>query len=169
MPELTIAVLPNFVRKQSTKFLLLRLLVCLSLATLTDMESEPVLPSAITFSDSKIRDSETGKLTLIGVFHQIKTTEVPFVSPPFFATVFITNFRGSIRDLPVRMEILNKSGQTIAKSSGHVSATEKIALREVAEMSFPIPSIRFDVAGHYQAVVFIDEEQIGSRGLNVTI
>src|ERR1700761_1629456 len=77
-------------------------------ATLADMESEPVVPSAITFSDSKIRDSETGKLTLIGVFHQIKATEIPFVSPPFFATVFITNFHGSIRNLPVRMEIKNE-------------------------------------------------------------
>ena len=133
------------------------------------MESEPVLPPAITFSDGRIRDSETGKLTLMGVFHRIKTTQFPFTAPPFFATVFVTNIRGGVRDLPVKMNIENDQGTAIATVDGVVTATSIVSLREVAEISFPVPAIKFDVAGQYRAVVFIDGEQIGSRGLNIII
>jgi hypothetical protein len=39
---------------------------------------------------------------------------------------------------------------------------------EVAEISFPIPPIVFNAAGHYKAVVLVDGEALGFRGFNVT-
>jgi hypothetical protein len=88
------------------------------------MESEPVLPPAITFSDGKIRDGETGKLTLTGIFHRIKTTQFPFIAPPFFATVFVTNIRGGVRDLPVKMNIEDKREK--AQRHNIYSATRRV-------------------------------------------
>jgi len=133
------------------------------------MDSEPVLPSAIIFSDGKIRDAETGKLTLTGIFHRIQASKVPFVSTPFFATVFITNFHGEIRELPVTMNIEDASGQIVATVAGRISATEIVSFRDMAEISFPIAPIEFKVAGHYRTVVLIDGEPVGSRGFNVTL
>jgi hypothetical protein len=132
------------------------------------MDSEPILPSAITFSDEKIRDQETGKLTLVGVFHCIKTTKFPFTAPAFYATAFVTNIKGRIKQLPVSMNIEDSTGNVIASATGHVGGSGIIAPGEVAEISFPIPPIIFNAAGHYKAVVLVNGEASGSRGFNVT-
>ena len=131
------------------------------------MDSEPVLPSAITFSDEKIRDQETGELTLVGIFHCIKTSKFPFTSPAFYATAFVTNIKGRIKQLPVSMNIEDSTGKVIASAPGHVGGSGIIAMGEVAEISFPIPPIVFNAAGHYKAVVLADGEALGFRGFNI--
>ena len=80
------------------------------------MDSEPILPSAIIFSDEKIRGQETGKLTLMGIFHCIKTSKFPFTSPAFYATAFVTNIKGRIKQLPVSMNIEDSTGKVIASA-----------------------------------------------------
>jgi hypothetical protein len=132
------------------------------------MDNEPVLPSAITFSDEKIRDQETGKLTLVGVFHCIKTAKFPFTAPAFYATAFVTDIKGGIKQLPVSMNIEDSTGKVIASAAGHVAGSGLIAAGEVTEISFPLPPIVFNAAGRYKAVVLLDKKAIGSRGFEVT-
>jgi hypothetical protein len=132
------------------------------------MDSEPVLPSAIIFSDEKIRDQETGKLTLVGVFHRIKTAKFPFTAPAFYATAFVTNLKGGIKQRPIIMNIEDSTGKVIASATGHLAGSGIIAAGEVAEISFPLPPIVFSAAGCYKAVVLVDKEALGSRGFDVT-
>jgi hypothetical protein len=132
------------------------------------MDNEPVLPSAITFSDEKIRDQETGKLTLVGIFHCIKTTKFPFTAPAFYATAFVTNLKGGIKQLPISMNIEDSTGKVIASATGHIGGSGIIAAGEVAEISFAPPPIVFNAAGHYQAVVLVGKEALGARGFKVT-
>lgn len=127
------------------------------------MQSEPALPPAIIFSDSAARDQATGKLVLAGVFHRFVASEIPFTSPAFFATVFVTNIRGRIQDLPVTMNIEDSGGNVVSSATGSVSSKTEIGLRDVAEISFPIPPTVFDKAGHYKAVVLVDNESLGYR------
>jgi hypothetical protein len=132
------------------------------------MDNEPVLPSAITFSDDKIRDQETGKLTLVGIFHCIKTSKFPFTSSAFYATAFVSNIKGGIKQLLVSMNIEDSTGKVIATAPGHVGGSGIIALREVAEISFAMRPIVFNAAGHYKAVVLMDGKALGFRGFDVT-
>ena len=127
------------------------------------MQSELALPPAIVFSDSAVRERATGKLTLAGVFHRFAASQIPFTSPAFFATVFVTNIRGRIQDLPVTMNIEDSSGNVVSSATGSVSSKTEIGLRDVAEISFPIPPTVFDKAGHYKAVVQVDNESLGWR------
>ena len=131
--------------------------------------SEPVLISAIVFPDSKIRDFDSGKLSLVGIFHRFLASEVPFKSPPFFATAFFTNFRGQIKNLDVSLAVKDREGRVMAKTDGHVGANSQTSLRDIAEISFPVPPIGFSAAGSFDAVVSIDGEQIGRRAFNVVV
>jgi hypothetical protein len=131
------------------------------------MTSEPALSPAIIFSDSAIRDQATGKLTLVGIFQRFETYKTPFTSPPFFATVFVTNIAGKIESLPVTLNIEDASGQVISTATGHVSASSHVSRNQVPEIAFPIPPTLFKAAGQYKAVVLVDGERLGSRTLNV--
>jgi hypothetical protein len=133
------------------------------------MDSEPTLPPAIIFSDSAIRDQATGKLTLAGVFQRFKASCIPFTSPAFFATVFVTNIRGKIESLPVTMTIENPSGEVISTATGHVSAASQVGRNDVADIAFPLPPTDFKTAGQYRAVVIIDGERLGNRVFNVML
>lgn len=133
------------------------------------MNSEPVLLAGIIFSDSAIRDQATGKLAVVGIFQRFTASQIPFTSPAFFATAFVTNLRGKIQRLPVMMKIQDTNGYVITSAPGTVSATTGVGRTDVAEITFPFPSTEFRVAGNYLAVVLIDGKPIGARGFNVTL
>jgi hypothetical protein len=132
------------------------------------MDIEPALTPAIIFSDSAIRDPVTGKLTLTGIFQRFQAHKFPFTSPPFFATVFVTNIRGEIESLPVTMNIEDSGGQIISTATGHISAASQVERIYVPEIAFPLPPTTFKVAGQYKAVVLVDGKRLGHRVLSVT-
>jgi hypothetical protein len=132
------------------------------------MDIEPALTPAIIFSDSAIRDSVTGKLTLAGIFQRLQSPKIPFTSPPFFATVFVTNIGGEIGSLPVTMNIEDSVGQIISTATGHISAPSQVERTYVPEIAFPLPPTTFKVAGPYKVVVLVDGKRLGYRVLNVT-
>ena len=132
------------------------------------MDNEPALTPAIIFSESAIRDPVTGKLTLAGIFQRFESAKIPFTSPPFFVTVFVTNIGGEIESLPVTMNIEDSSGQIISTATGHVSGASQVERNSVPEIAFPLPPTKFTVAGQYKAVVLVDGERLGYRVFDVS-
>jgi hypothetical protein len=132
------------------------------------MNSEPTLTPAIIFSDSAIRDQVTGKLTLAGIFQHFQTPKIPFISPSFFATVFVTNIGGEIESLPVTMNIEDLEGQIISTATGHISGASQVERNSVPEIAFPLPPTKFKVAGQYRAVVLVDGARLGYRVFDVS-
>jgi hypothetical protein len=128
--------------------------------------NEPAISPAIIFSDSAIREAK-GKLTLTGVFHSIRASKIPFTSPPCFATAFVTNMSGRIKDLPVTLNIEDCEGNILSSAIGRINSIAEISLKQVAEISFPIPPTVFKAEGDYKAVVLVDGERIGCRVFNV--
>lgn len=136
---------------------------------MVEPQKTPTLSPGIIFSDSAKRDDATGKLVLAGVFHAMRASGFPFTSPSCFATAFITGLSGKIRDLPVTLNMVDANGNILSSAIGRINSVTEISLWHVAEISFPVPPTEFKVAGHYLAVVLIDGEPIGSRGLNITL
>src|ERR1700690_3745054 len=114
------------------------------------MDTDPALTPAIIFSDSAIRDPVTGKLTLAGIFQHFQLLKLPFLSPPFFATVFVTNIGGEIESLPVTMNIEDSGGQIISPATGQISTASPDKRGSVPEIAFPLPPTKFKVAGEYK-------------------
>jgi hypothetical protein len=132
------------------------------------MDHEPTLTPAIIFSESAIRNPVTGKLTLAGIFQHFESSKIPFISPPFFATVFVSNIGGEIESLPVTMDIEDSAGQIISTATGHVGGASQVEHNSVPEIAFPLPPTKFKVAGPYKAVVLVDGKRLGYRVFNVT-
>ena len=133
------------------------------------MNNEPTLPPAIVFSDSAKRDPYTGKLTLAGVFQRLTSCHVPFKSPEFFVTVFMTNINEEIESLPMTMNIENAAGDVISSVTGRVKASAQVTRETVAEIAFPLPPTEFEAVGQYKAVMLVDGEPLGHRVFNVVL
>jgi hypothetical protein len=131
------------------------------------MDNQPALTPAIIFSDSAVRDQVTGKLTLMGIFQRFQSSKIPFMSPPFFATVFVTNTGGEVESLPVTMNIEDSGGQIISTATGHISAGSQAEGNSVPEIAFPLPPTKFKLAGQYKAVVLVDGKRLGYRVFTV--
>jgi hypothetical protein len=106
---------------------------------------------------------------LCGGFHRIKASQIPFTSPPCFATTFVTNMSGKIRDLPVTLNIEGLDGKILSSVIGRINSVAEISLRDVAEISFPLPPTEFKAEGQYRAVVLVDGEPVGHRTFNVSL
>jgi hypothetical protein len=133
------------------------------------MDSELALMPAIIFSDSVRRDETTGRRALVGIFHRFISSHVPFTSPTFFATAFVSNVRGQIQSLPLKIHIENARGEILSHATGEISAAHPVARHDVFEIAFPLPITTFPSAGQYKAVVFVDGNLLGHRPFNVEL
>jgi hypothetical protein len=76
---------------------------------------------------------------------------------------------GKIRDLPVTLNIEGLDGKILSSVIGRINSVAEISLRDVAEISFPLPPTEFKAEGQYRAVVLVDGEPVGHRTFNVSL
>src|SRR6266498_844399 len=89
------------------------------------MDIEPIITPNIVLSDNVIREQDTGKFTLVGMFDQLNPPHFPFQSPLFFVTVSLSNFRGKLNGYKVAIRIEEKSsGYVVASAGGEIVSTK---------------------------------------------
>lgn len=133
------------------------------------MESEPVIVDGIMLSDHSIREQGTGKLTLIGIFSAFNAPTLPFPAPLFYVTPFLTNFvPGKEKfSLTIRIEQPDTS-HVLASVSGKVNFKKDDIPRDlIIDSTLPVKGATFPEAGIYEAVVFVDDQRLGSRKFRV--
>lgn len=131
------------------------------------MELEPALSPNITFSDGLIREMGTGKITLIGTFHNFNVPAFPFQTPPFFVTVCLTNLRGKLENFKVSIRIEEKtSALAVGSSGGEVGTSKELTPSDTVQIPFQIAAT-FPSAGLYNVVVLAQGDVLGSRDLVV--
>jgi hypothetical protein len=130
---------------------------------------EPVLPSAILFSDNAVREEGTRKLSLIGCFQHFFSTKFPITVAPFFVSVFVTNLFGEIGELTATAKIEDRETGTVIQSVTWRTRSEnenavQIRKTDIADLVFPMPPTTFSKPGIYEV---INNERLGSRPLTV--
>jgi hypothetical protein len=95
----------------------------------------------------------------------------PFIVPPFFITVSLTNFMGKMtkpKNVTVRIEDPTNS-IILANLSGQVNAAADYDFTgsEVVEMPFPMMPFPILHAGRYLIDVLVDGEKLNHRDLMV--
>jgi hypothetical protein len=127
--------------------------------------AEPVTIPAVLFSDLMIREANTNKCTLIGIFNQWNCPKFPFQTPPFWVTAFIGNMRGVKEiNITIRLEA-NASGHVLASLAANIRFPESgIPENAVIEIPLPVNSIVLPFPGVFRAVVLADDEKIAERG-----
>lgn len=114
----------------------------------------------------------TNKLSLIGCFGMCNVPGFPFILPPFFVTVGITNLKGRLtkpKNVTVRIEDTTNS-IVMANMSGQINAPPEYEFNgaEIVEMPFPILPFQIFHAGRYSVDVLIDGDKTGRRDLTVS-
>ena len=128
------------------------------------MEMEPALLQSIILSDYAVREQGTGKMTLVGVFHQYNLPQTPAAVPPFFVTVAITNLRGKIESLPVTVRIEEMaSSAVVGSATGKIASKAELTVDNIVEIPFPFPHVVFQSVGLYKIVVLVNNEPVGNR------
>jgi len=121
---------------------------------------------AISFSEKVIREAGTEKLSIINSFQRFYGREFPFVVPPFFVTVGFAGLSGKVERLKVAVELVNGAGaQIVPPVSMEVSSKAEVTPDEAFEMSFFLPSCRFDAPGVYEVLFRVGDHLVGRRSL----
>jgi hypothetical protein len=133
---------------------------------------EPVLPSAILFSDLIVREERSRKLSLIGCFQHFFSTKFPITVAPFYVSVFVTNLFGELGAMTATARIEDEEGNVVQSVTWQTSGVPnenqvQIKKTDIADLVFPIPPTMFPKPGIYEVSVYINNEKLGSRPLTV--
>ena len=131
-------------------------------------DSDPVVIHAVLMSDHVIREAGTNKLTLVGIFSVWNCPGFPFITPPFWITVFMTNFRSGTKatDIVVRLE-QKQTGMVLGNAAAHVEfAAGHVTPEAMLEIPFRLNAVLIPQPGAYRIVVLSNDEKIAERPFN---
>jgi hypothetical protein len=116
-------------------------------------------------SDYVVREAGTNKLTLAGIFSVLNCPGFPFGTPPFWITVFLTNFRGGVKETNVVVRIEQKqTGMVLGNAAARVQFAEgKITPDMMVEIPFRLNSIFVPQPGNYRVVVLVNDDKVAER------
>jgi len=128
---------------------------------MTGPKATPVL-LAILVCDQVIRDQTTHKVTLVGLFDQIKAPKFPCVHHHLHIFVSLTNGHGQY---PAELRVTKRdTGEKVCSLSGAIDFPSPLA---VVDMTFDIPQVNFREPGRYSLDFYCDGEPVGSRPFEV--
>ena len=113
---------------------------------------------AVLICDYTIRDGETGKVSVVGIFDQIRAVEFPTVHPGFFVYVNMADAEGEYK---MGLELLH-SGSMKRIGYGEQSVTYTDRLVGV-ELVFDLRGLVFDEPGQYEFRVWANRHHIGGK------
>jgi hypothetical protein len=123
----------------------------------------PVI-NAILICDLAIREEGTGKVSLIGIFEEIRAQRLPVQHPRLCLYAKLTDAEGTykLRLELVRLEDMRAIGQ------GELEAT--LADRnKVGEIVFQFLGLVFEAAGRYDFRLSANGRYLGNKTLNVVV
>jgi len=117
----------------------------------------------MVIGDTVIRDVETGKPTLVGIFNRINAQVFPAVHPILHVFVSVTEGRGEGR---ARLELVEEKTQQVVNSL-EVPVRFPPDPTEVADLNFRLAKIAFPRPGSYRFNFVWAGEVVGSRRFKV--
>ena len=122
----------------------------------------PVL-KAFLVCDQVIQDAQTGKKSLIGVFHELKANRFPAVHPALWIYANLTDAHGSytfeIRLLDVaRNEVLGRGAPPPIEIPGPL---------QVTELSAQLRNVQLPTAGTYEFQLLANDQLIATKSIRV--
>ena len=117
---------------------------------------------AILVCDQIIRDVQTNKSSLIGLFNRITAENFPSIHPRIHVFVSLTNGHGT-GDGELRC-VRRDVDETIGGMKGKIKFPSPLA---VVDMNFNIAGIHFPGPGRYSFDFYFNGELLGSRPFEV--
>ena len=117
----------------------------------------PVVLS-INVCDTIIRDEQSKKVSLVGLFSAIHASTFPAVHPSMCVYIALTNGHGKCK-LDVRFNRASDN-QIIAGMEGEIEFADPL---QVVELNLEWHGLKFEKAGEHHVEVLCDNHLIGSR------
>jgi hypothetical protein len=112
----------------------------------------------VLICDYTIRDGETGKVSVVGIFDQIRAVEFPAVHPGFFVYVNMADAEGEYK---MGLELLHSgSMKRIGYGAQSVTYPDRLV---GAELVFDLRGLVFDEPGMYEFRVWANDHHIGGK------
>ena len=128
---------------------------------------EPSLVPGVILADYVVRDAATGKLSIVGCFHQFNFPRFPIKMGRFFVIASITNLRGNIEKLTITCRIeMAGSGHVVGSSMCEMQFNANnppLNGDMIFDLPFPFGGLVFMGAGQHDIVVLLNNEVIGKR------
>ena len=125
----------------------------------------PPLPllKAFLVCDQVIQDAQTGKKSLIGVFHELKASRFPAVHPALWIYANLTDAHGSytfeIRLIDVAQnEVLGRGAPPPIEIPGPL---------QVTELSAQLRNVQLPTPGTYEFQLLANEQLIATKAIRV--
>lgn len=121
--------------------------------------------NAMLICDTVIRDSTTGKPSLIGVFDRILAPSLPARHPSLAVYAKITDAQGQY---VFRLELVDLStGQAIGEGkTPEVEIPDRMASHELV---FNLQGLMFRTEGRYEFRLYADEQFVGVHSFDVRV
>jgi hypothetical protein len=117
---------------------------------------------AVLICDYTIRDGETGKVSVVGIFDRIHVSDFPAFHPGLFVYVNIADAEG---DYTMGLELLRSDTmKRVGYGEQRVSYADRLA---GAELIFDLRGLIFDEAGRYEFRVYANGTHIGGKPFHV--
>ena len=117
---------------------------------------------SINICDHIIKEENTHKTSLIGMFGNINIAKFPCVYPCLYVYVAVTGGRG--KQTGKLCFVNDETNKTSVKLNGDIEFPDPIA---IVEMNFRITNLHLDNPGMYHFEFWLDDELIGQRSFTV--
>lgn len=123
----------------------------------TQPKPKPILLS-VNVCDTIIRDEQTKKVSLIGLFSIIGANSFPCTHPQMHVYIALTNGHGKYKT-KIRFVSL-ENGEMLAGMEGQLDFVSPL---QVVEVNLRWENLRFRKPGDYEVEVLCDDVSIGAR------
>ncbi len=118
---------------------------------------------AFLVCDQVIQDAQTGKKSLIGVFHELKASRFPAIHPSLWIYANLTDAHGQytfeIRLLDVgRNEVLGRGAPPAIEIPGPL---------QVTELSAQLRNVQLPTAGTYEFQLLANDQLVATKAIRV--
>lgn len=127
------------------------------------MKPVPIV-SAFLVCDSVIKDADTGKVSLIGLFNAINVSQFPAVHPSLALFASLTDAEG---EYDVRVDLVHVASNTLTarfpppdKPPMRIASDERL---NYTDLIVRLQGLRFDEPGEYEFRLFVDGKLIALR------
>jgi len=117
---------------------------------------------AIVICDNIIREENTRKLSLMGLFNSIKVSAFPTRHARMHVYVSLTNYIGETKGM---LKFLDPEGNVLAQIQEPVVFQDKFA---TIELNFVINGMVFPKPGVYTIEFLVSHQLVGSRKIEIT-
>lgn len=124
---------------------------------------QPIV-KAFLVCDQVIHDAQTGKKSLVGVFHELRSDRFPAVHPTLWIYANLTNARGKY-NIEIRLVDVDRNNVLGRGTPPEIDIQGPL---QTTEISAQLRNVTLPAAGTYEFHLLVNEELLATKAIRVS-